>query len=219
MGVRHPRLPWRSVCVVPPVLSARCHHHDPSVPTCRTFLAARGSLLLSSGWDAGLSPSTPLGMLAAPQKDAVSLCRAARTYGLSAELRCRWGWGGGAAGGWVLFEPPSRPLAPCCPRPPLSPSVSHHKNPAEVMFRSAKRVAVATVTGVQDPVPIRHGPHIPQPPGLCPRGGSRVLPLSLPGLGATHGLQLCASRGREDALKAPSPPANLRRVISIFKPH
>lgn len=128
------------------------------------------------------------------------------------------GWEGGV-GGWGLFEPPPHPLAPCCSRPPLSPSISHHKNPAEVMFRSAKRVAVATSTGVQDPVPIRHGPHIPQPPGLCLRGGSRVLPLSLPRFRATHGLELCTSWGRKDALKAPSPPANLRRVISIFKPH
>lgn len=212
MGVRHPRLPWRSVCVVPPVLSARCHHHDPSVPTCSTRLLAaefwvgRGAFPQHTSEDAGCAPEgccVPL----QGSEDLQAQCRTA----------VQMGWG--AAGGRVLFEPPSRPLAPCCPRPPLSPSVSHHKNPAEVMFRSAKRVAVATVTGVQDPVPIRHGPHIPQPPGLCPRGGSRVLPLSLPGLGATHGLQLCASRGREDALKAPSPPANLRRVISIFKPH
>lgn len=110
MGVRHPRLPWRSVCVVPPVLSARCHHHDPSVPTCRMFLAARGSLLLSSGWDAGLSPSTPPRMLAAPQKDAVSLCRAARTYRLSAELRCRWG--GGLLGAGCCLSPLPAPWLP-----------------------------------------------------------------------------------------------------------
>lgn len=141
-------------------------------------------------------------MLAAvPQKDASSLCRTMRTYRLGADpLAGVGGWS------WGLFEPPPHPLAPCCPRPPLSPSISHHKNPAEVMFRSAKRVAVATSTGVQDPVPIRHGPHIPQPPGLCLRGGEPC-PSPVPAQVQSHAWPGALHQlGQEGCFESPQPP-------------
>lgn len=107
MGVRHPRLPWRSVCVVPPVLSARCHHHDPSVPTCSTRLLAaefwvgRGAFPWDTSGDAGCAPEgccVPL----QGSEDLRAQCRTA----------VQMGWGGVLLGAGCCLSPLPAPWLP-----------------------------------------------------------------------------------------------------------
>lgn len=116
--VRHPKLPWCSLCMLPWVLPAA----DPFVLTCRMFLASQGSLLLSfgrrsRGFPQDFSPGPRDAGCCAPEGCFIPL-----QDNEDVQARCRPpGWGGrvelGAGGCLSPLPTPWLPAAHALPSP------------------------------------------------------------------------------------------------------